>query len=83
MSEGRFVTTVLQRYQWVVPQAEAAGEGAGRDALVQDVLRRREGPTEMPAWEGEPSVRAHVDDLYRYLDARAHGEVGLGRPSRR
>lgn len=83
MSEARFVATVLQRYQWVVPQSEAAGEGAGRDALVQDVLRRRESPTDMPAWEGEPAVRAHIDDLYRYLDARSRGEIGLGHPGRR
>jgi cytochrome c553 len=80
MSEERFASTVLQRYQWVVPRSEAAGEGAGRDALIQDILHRREGPLEMPLWEREPAVRAHIDDLYRYLRERASGAVGSGRP---
>ncbi|MDO9313570.1 MAG: cytochrome c [Burkholderiaceae bacterium] len=80
MSEERFAATVLQRYQWVVPKSEAAGEGAGRDALIQDILRRREGPIEMPLWEREPAVRANIDDLFLYLRARANGSVDQGRP---
>lgn len=81
MSDGRFVATVLQRYQWTVPQGEAGAEGAGRQALVQQVLRRPASATDMPAWEGEPSVRAHIGDLYRYLDGRSKGEIGTGRPA--
>ena len=81
MSEARFVSTVLQRYQWVVPPSEVANEGAGREALLEDVLRRRKGETLMPAWENEPGVRAHVLDLYAYLSGRAGGTVEPGRPS--
>ncbi len=81
MSEARFVGTVLQRYQWVMPAAEAAREGAAREAFIQDVLRRRQGETQMPAWESEPTVKAHVKDLFTYLEARASGAQGAGRPS--
>lgn len=81
MSQGRFASTVLQRYQWVVPSSEAAREGAAREALLEDVLRRRKGESTMPAWEGEPAVKAHILDLYAYLNGRANGTVGTGRPS--
>ena len=80
MSEARFVAAVLQRYHWVLPAGEAAREGAAREALIQDVLRRRRGEVEMPAWESEPTVKAHIDDLNVYLDARANGTLGPGRP---
>lgn len=80
MSEARFVSTVLQRYQWVVPSSEAGSESAARQALLEDVLRRRKGESLMPAWENEPTVKAHVLDLYAYLNARASGAVGPGRP---
>lgn len=80
MSEGRFASTVLQRYQWVVPSSEASREGAAREALLEDVLRRRKGESTMPAWEGEPSVKAHILDVYAYLNGRANGTVGTGRP---
>jgi len=80
MSEARFVSTVLQRYQWVIPSSEAGSESAAREALLEDVLRRRKGESLMPAWENEPSVKAHVLDLYTYLNARARGAVGPGRP---
>ena len=80
MSEQRFVETVLRRYQWVLPSSEAATEGGAREALIQDVLRRREGAAQMPAWQGEPAVEAHIGDLYDYLAGRAAGPLGPGRP---
>ena len=80
MSEQRFVETVLRRYQWVLPSSEAATEGGAREALIQDVLRRREGAAQMPAWQGEPAVEAHIGDLYDYLAGRAAGTLGPGRP---
>lgn len=82
MSEERFVATVLNRYQWTLPAGEAAAAGAAREALIADVLQRRRGELDMPAWEGEPVVKAHIGDLYAYLEARAAGTLGPGRPGR-
>lgn len=81
MSEARFASTVLQRYQWVLPASEAAREGAAREALLEDVLRRRAGESTMPVWEKEPAVKAHILDLYAYLSGRANGSVKPGRPA--
>ena len=76
MSEGRFVATVLQRYQWVLPASEAAREGGAREAVVEGM--RRQGESLMPAWEDEPSVKARVLDVFAYLNARASGALGPG-----
>jgi len=37
----------------------------------------------MPAWKGNPNVMPHVDQLYRYLKARADGALPPGRPERK
>jgi len=83
MGERRFVNLVLERYDWTRPAAEAGGEEAARTALVEEILRRGEAPVEMPAWQDEPAVHAHILDLYAYLAARADGAQGPGRPARR
>jgi len=81
MSETRFIGTVLQRYKWVLPAAEASTEGAAPAALIQGIAERQQGVLQMPAWENEPAVKAHVADLYDYLRARASGALAPGRPS--
>lgn len=81
MGERRFTNLVLHRYDWGLPQAAAGGESAAREALVEDVLARREPAITMPAWQGEPQVQAHIGDLYAFLAARAEGTQGPGRPS--
>ena len=81
LGSRRFVSLVLQRYDWSHPAVLAAAEGAAREALVDDVLLRRQGALAMPAWEGEPRVSAHIADLYVYLSARAEGRQGTGRPA--
>jgi len=80
MSRTRFVGTVLQRYKWVLPAQEAEHESGAPDALVQGIAERQRGELLMPAWENEPSVKAHISDLYDYLQARASGALGPGRP---
>ena len=37
----------------------------------------------MPAWKGNPNVMPHIDQLYRYLKARADGVLPAGRPERK
>lgn len=34
----------------------------------------------MPAWQNNPAVMAHVNELWAYLKARSTGELGTGRP---
>ena len=81
MGAARFANLVLQRYDW--PAAgDARGDADLRAALVEDILRHKEAAFEMPAWQDDPPVSAHILDLYAYLAARADGAVGTGRPAR-
>lgn len=82
MGERRFTRLVLSRYDWTMPQTVAGGESAAREALVDDVLARREPAMTMPAWGDEPQVNAHITDVYAYLAARAEGTLGPGKPAR-
>ncbi|MFO1271198.1 MAG: c-type cytochrome [Rubrivivax sp.] len=77
MGPRRFVGLVLARYDWGLPPA---AEGEARAAQVESVLKGQTGRLEMPAWQGEPRVAAHIVDLYAYLSARAEGRQGAGRP---
>lgn len=81
MGSRQFVGLVLRRYDWSMPAARAGSESAAREALIDDVLQRRQGQLVMPAWQSEPSVNAHIMDLYAYLSARAQGSQGPGRPA--
>jgi len=81
MGARRFVGLVLMRYDLTQPLAQARTEGSARDALIEDIVQRKQGMLTMPAWQGEPSVNAHIVDLYAYLAARAEGTQGPGRPA--
>jgi len=81
LSETRFIGIVLRRYSWVLSGEEAGSESAARESLVQGIIDREKGEVKMPAWEGEPSVVAHLDDLYQFLKARSDGTLGPERPS--
>lgn len=76
-----FTSRVLYRYDWGIPAAQAGSESAAREALVEEIMQRREGALVMPAWQGEPRVQAHIADLYAWLSARAQGTQGPGRPA--
>lgn len=81
MGENQFVSVVLKRYDWGLPAARAGGHTATMDSLVEAIVQRKEGALTMRAWEGEPTVSAHIVDLYAYLSARAEGTQGPGRPA--
>lgn len=81
MGSRRFVSVVLNRYDWNFPAAPGRGDGAALDALIEEIMQRKEGAVTMPAWQGEPRVNAHILDLYAYLSARAQGTLGPGRPA--
>jgi Cytochrome C oxidase, cbb3-type, subunit III len=74
----RFVDLVLRRYE---RDALPIGAGSPRDTIVDEVVERKRGELQMPAWQNEPVVAAHVMDLYAYLSARAEGRVGPARPT--
>lgn len=80
MGSRRFVSLVLHRYDWPLPAGAARSEGAAREALVTDIEQRRQGALTMPAWQGEPTVQAHIVDVWAWLSARAQGSLGPGRP---
>ena len=81
MGARRFVNLVLYRYDWNLPAARAGGEGAAREALIEQILQRQDSALQMPAWQGEPRVNAHIADLYAYVSARAQGTQAPGRPA--
>jgi len=81
MGARQFVSLVLMRYDWNLPVAQASGDSAAREALIEKIVQRKEDALTMPAWQGEPRVTAHIVDLYAYLSARAEGAQGPDRPA--
>lgn len=81
MGPRQFTSLVLRRYDWGLPKAQVGQQDAAYEALIDDIVQRREGELAMPAWQDEPQVRAHIADLFAYLSARAEGSQGPGRPA--
>ena len=81
MGPRQFVSLVLQRYDWNLQGSKASAGSQEKNALIEVVMQRQEAPLNMPAWEGEPRVQAHIADLYAYLSARSEGTQGPGRPA--
>lgn len=82
MGPRRFVALVLNRYDLDAAIDGPAKDTPARAAWIDAVVQRKEGALTMPVWQGEPSVSAHVMDLYAYVAARADGSQGRGRPAR-
>ncbi|MDO9238137.1 MAG: c-type cytochrome [Aquabacterium sp.] len=82
MGPNQFVSVVLKRYDWGMPNARTGAQLAPTSPLVEAMVQRQDGALTMPAWEGEPRVSAHIVDLYAYLLARAEGTQGPGRPAK-
>jgi len=38
--------------------------------------------SKMPGYRDDPNVAPYIDDIQRYLQARAEGRIGRGRPGR-
>jgi mono/diheme cytochrome c family protein len=81
MVSRQFVSLVLQRYEWTIPAGQPSSPGPARDAMIDEMVQRKGNPMTMPAWQGEPTVNAHIVDLYAYLSARAQGTQGPQRPT--
>ena len=80
MTQRQFIGLVLYRYDWVIASDKNRLDSDSRGTLVESVIQGKEGQITMPAWQGEPVVKAHIMDLYAYLTARAQGTLGVGRP---
>lgn len=80
MGSHQFVGLVLRRYDWILAAAESNAGSATQDTLIEKIVQGREGEIVMPAWQGNPTVTAHIIDLYAYLSARAEGTLAPGRP---
>jgi len=80
MGSHQFAGLVLRKYEWIFAAAESEASSTSDDPLAEKILRGREAEIAMPAWQGNPAVTAHIDDLYAYLSARAEGTVRPGRP---
>jgi len=55
----------------------------GIDEFRRIVLQGRRGPAAvMQGFAGDPNFAPYVDDIYAYLQARADGALGRGRPGK-
>ena len=79
MGPRRFLGLVLQRYDWNLSPPQS-GRSEPTPAAIDQVMQRKEPALTMPAWQGSPSVSAHIADLYAYLAARAEGTQGKESP---
>lgn len=81
-----FATKVLSSYRIVpMPDGSPADKDAEREALLELLMKRErqaQGQPLMPAWDSDDEVAPHVLDLYAYLNARAAGVLGPGKPKR-
>lgn len=82
MSSRRFAELVLKRYDLGYGLGPDSSNQSTIDTRIEDIVRLKEPPIEMPAWQGEPAVNAHILDLYTYLAARSDKRIGTERPSR-
>ncbi|MFG6486229.1 c-type cytochrome [Roseateles sp. BYS78W] len=82
MGAHRFAGLVLRRYDWILAEAESDPKATAQDPLADKITRGRDVALAMPAWQGNPAVTAHIEDLYAYLSARAEGALPPGRPAR-
>ena len=80
MSSRQFAELVLKRYDLGNGLGKSSSNQTTVDTRIEDILRLKEPPMEMPAWQGEPAVNAHILDLYSYLSARADGRLPTGGP---
>jgi len=82
MGSHQFIGLVLRRYDWILSAAESSPQGTAPSSTADKVLQGKDAALVMPAWQGDPTVTAHIIDLYAYLAARADGTQGSGRPAR-
>jgi mono/diheme cytochrome c family protein len=78
----QFAALVLKRYDLGSGATRGSQDPSTLEKNIDEIMRRDEAPVEMPAWQSEPAVNAHILDLYAYLSARSEGKLGTERPQR-
>ena len=81
MRSRHFAEMVLNRYELGNELVQGSEKKSTTDSYIDDILNRKEPPIAMPAWQGEPTVNAHILDLYAYLTARAEGKFNSEHPT--
>lgn len=78
----RFVSTAMARREIGSAFAPSLIRGlADIESFRRIVLDgRSSGASVMKGFAGDPNVAPYVDDIYAYLQARADGALGRGRP---
>jgi mono/diheme cytochrome c family protein len=85
MTPQEFAERVLVRYRLLAPGDPRGAVNAtqDREAVIAEVMAHKRGPKgriDMPAWERDEQINAHILDLYGYLSARADGMIGPEKP---
>ena len=83
MNLRQFAGIVLKRYDLGSGAARGSQNPSTLEKSIDKIMRRSEAPVEMPAWQSEPAVNAHIFDLYAYLSERAEGKLGVERPQKK
>jgi mono/diheme cytochrome c family protein len=83
MNPRQFAALVLKRYDFGRGAARGSQDPSTFEKSIDEIMRRSEAPVEMPAWQSEPAVNAHILDLYAYLSARSDGKLGVERPQKK
>lgn len=82
MHARQFTELVLKHYGLGSGETPGVQDKTTLETRIEEIMRGNEPPIEMPAWQGEPAVNAHILDLYEYLYARAEDRIGTGIPNR-
>lgn len=80
MNARQFAALVLKRYDLDSGVARRSQDPSTLEQTINEIMRGSEAPIEMPLWQSEPAVNAHILDLYAYLAARSEGRLGMERP---
>jgi len=80
MSLQQFSAIVLKRYDLASGISRNLPDKNTVETRIDEIVGGNQTAKEMPTWQGEPAVNAHILDLYTYLSARAEGRIGIGRP---
>lgn len=80
MNLRQFAAIALKRYDLAGDVSRKLQDKTTVETRIDEIMRASELPIDMPNWQGEPTVNAHILDLYTYLSARAEGRIGIGRP---